>query len=153
LPLPTVEIEETFEGSEWVDGGGWPVVTGDGSWEKSYSVSVHRDASVALSGTGCIRFGTAFYNDQLTLPVPTGLPVGVVFWARRIQSDSSPRLALYEWDGTTWRQTDYTTDVTSAEYVKVRLNVVLATTDSGQRVKIGAEEVYIDDIRLYTVPR
>ena len=59
---------------------------------------------------------------------------------------------LQEYDGTTWTTTD-SMSIGSIDYEKVRLNVVLNHPDSGQKVRIACDDVYIDDMKVYTVPR
>ena len=158
-PVPTVEIEENFDGGEWtVQSSGWTITTADGDWVGNTYADVSREVSLARSGSGCIVQSPYHSADAtIELPTPIGLPVGVVLWARRLQSDHTyVGVWLQEWDGTTWRTTDSvdSSTIDSTEYVKVRLNVVLATADSGQKVRLAFDYgACIDDVELYTVPR
>ena len=153
-PVPTVEVAESFDGPSWTETGNptWTVASTSGTWTATSYTYVKRNPSSARSGEGLLQLGREYDNGYVEVPVTTGLPVGVVFWARRVRTDRDGNLYLAEHDGTTWNHTD-SQSVAGIEYEKVRLNVTLANADSGQKIRIYGRYLYIDDIQVFTVPR
>jgi len=100
---------------------------------------------------GCFASNTGYFE----LPVTTGMPVGVTFWARSERSDYTATVYLQEYDGSAWRDTD-SAIVSGITHAKFRLNVVLAQPTSGQRFRLrgyGQVGAYLDNIAIFTVPR
>jgi formylglycine-generating enzyme required for sulfatase activity len=154
-PMPTVPISENFDGAAWVanGSGNWTIVAPSGTWTAGGITYMRRDSSMSRTGTGCIQLSQQYNSSTLTLPLTTGMPVGISLWARAVRSDNTGSIYLQEYDGTTWRTTE-SVSVSGISYQKIRLNVVLTQPTSGQSFRLyGEQGVYLDDLQIFTVPR
>jgi hypothetical protein len=153
-PWPEVEISESFDGGGWIQRLGfhdWSITAPSGDWRGNGGYTeVHRDDTSARSGTGVILFNQNY--SYLYLPTTAGLPVGVSVWARkRSSTDSSGRVYAQVLNGITWSQTG-SVSVSSIEYEKVDLAIGYSAPD-GQAIRLYCDKVYLDDLKIYTIPR
>jgi formylglycine-generating enzyme required for sulfatase activity len=156
-PTPTLAISENFDGAEWTARGstssGWTFAVTSGTWTASSRVYVEVNEENAYRGSGYIRMGDYGYYSTLSFSLSEAMAVGLVVWARSASSDNDGNLYFQEYDGTTWRNMEGLT-ISGTDYRKVRLNTVLANSQSGQQFRLQAtHSVFIDDIQIYTVPQ